>query len=226
MDSAPAPPPRWLVLGLAVLTVVAVGVLSLSFFLEDLEPENPPSPEESAADLGVATDDFDRPDADTLADADHAWEEVSGSWAVQDGHAALVQPAEGDARNLALLRGAPDGVLRVTVTAVEPGWGVAFRVQDEANYLSLVAGTDSWSFERVVDGVPTETRDFLAVTPADRMQIEIHLAGSSIDVSIDGGTPARTTEELLIDGERIGLLAVTGENAASMAWDDFGLARV
>ena len=72
-DAAPSPPPRWVVLGLAALTLLLVTAASLALFRDDLEPvDDPDDAAVTTVDPGIVADDFERPDADTLADADHA----------------------------------------------------------------------------------------------------------------------------------------------------------
>src|SRR5689334_11434505 len=99
MSDAAPPLPRAAVLALAVLTVVAVGVLSLALFWGDIveDTEGPAAPTEAVV------DDFGRPDTDGLADGDHDWQEPVGSWLVQDGHAALSAGDDGAVAGLAVL---------------------------------------------------------------------------------------------------------------------------
>lgn len=222
---AAAPPPRWLVLGLAALTIVAVGAGSLLLFRDDLIGDaadevtyRPTRP--------TLADDFERPDADRLDDPDHPWAVARGAWAVRDGHAALTEPGPGGPRNLVVLPAdRADGVARVTATAVEPGWAFAFRVRDEHNYWSLVARpeTGSWSIEVVRDGVATEIEQFLAVAPADGDRIEVHLTGALIAVTVNGTTGNEVDDDDPARAGGVGLLSLTGDNVASMAWDDVEL---
>lgn len=226
-DPAPTPPPRWLVLGLAALTLVVVAALSLVLFRDDIDTSSSVA-EPATVDEVLVADAFDRPDADSLADADHAWTQPRGGWAVRDGHAALVTPTTPDGPNLAVLpTDSADGVASVSATAVEPGWGFAFRAQDADDYWALVARpeTSTWSLVLVQAGVVTETTDFLAREPVDGTHIEVRLAGDAIEVTLDGTLSNQVTDATFADATGLGLVALTGENAASMAWDDVGLRR-
>lgn len=208
--------PRWAVLPLCVLTVLAVGGLSLLLFRADLT-EDEGDPDVVATEVGDA---FDRPDARTLADAEHTWEEAAGRWGVQGGRAVLLAPAPGGPRSLAILPGAgADGTVRITAAAVQTGWGVAFRVADDQNYWSVVARSDAWAIEQVHDGVPSEQAR-VGVVPADGARIEVSLDGDRVAASVGGTASEAVTDTTLTDALGLGLLAVTDQPAVTMAWDD------
>jgi len=224
-DTAPSPPSRGLVLGLCGLTIVVVVALSLVLFRDDLEPVDNTPP--TTVHPILATDDFDRADAPDLAAPGHSWAEPAGDWAIQDGHAALVEPAS-EGPNLAILPTASsDGVARVTVTAVEPGWGFAFRVQDDRNYWALVARPDqsAWSLLRVLDGIRTEHQGIVIAPPTDGARIEVVLDGDRIQAQVGAIAGTEVIDDALVDASGLGLFTETGQNVASMAWDDVEMAR-
>lgn len=218
--SDPAPPlPRAAVLGLAVLTVAAVGVLSLALFWGDIV-DDPSDPASSAVALGG--DDFDRADADGLADADHEWTEPVGTWIVQDGHAATTSGAGNPIAGLAVLPTDEAAArIEVTATAVEPGWGLAFRVQDADDLWAIVARPDrgSWSLLHVDGGTVEETEDFIAIEPTDLSVVHVDLAGDLIRVTINGNKSNEVSDAGLADATDVGLLALPPGNLTSMAWD-------
>jgi len=227
-EPAPAPP-RWLALGLAALTLVAVGGLSLLLFRNDLERLDDPA--EAPATVGddpvLVADDFDRADAPTLADADHPWAQVHGAWAVQDGH-GTVTAAPADRPALATLPvDGPSGVVRARATAVEPGWAFAFRVQDEANFVAVVARPEAggWTLGVVRDGVATESPLALGAAPADGTVIEVRRTASGVQVTLDGGGPQPVDGVPFAEATDVGLATFESANLASMAWDDVEVAR-
>ena len=225
-DAAPSPPPRWVVLGLAALTLLVVTVASLALFRDDLEPvDDPDDAAVTTVEPRIVADDFERPDADALADADHPWAEGTAAWAVQDGHATLTA-VDGVPAVAVLPSETAGAVARVTATAVEPGWAFAVRVQDERNFWALVARPDagSWSLAVVEDGEITDTPGFLPVAPADGARIEVALAGPVLRVTI-GDTTNEVSDETFADATGIGLATFSPENLVSMAWDDVELAR-
>ena len=223
--SDPAPPlPRAVVLSLAVLTVVVVGALSLVLFWGDIVTD-----EDDLADATVAEpagDDFERADADGLAADGADWTEPLGTWAIQDGHAALTAGADGPLAGLAVLPAEAPSHLEVTATAVEPGWGVAFRVQDADDLWAVVARPErgSWSLVHVRAGAIEETPDFVAVEPTDLSVVQIDLVADLVRVSIDGGEPNEVSDPALAEAGDVGLLALPGGSLASMAWDDLTVA--
>jgi hypothetical protein len=224
-DADPSPPPRWLALGLAALTLIAVAALSLFLFRDDLRRTDDADSGATVTSTPPAGDDFDRPDG-RLADADHGWSDVVGAWVVQDGHAAL---SEGDSggtlaglAGLAVLDNEHDDThLQVTATAVEPGWGVAFRVQEPSNLWAVVADPEQarWSVVHQQDGVPT-TVETVAVEPHDGSVIRVDLVGERIEVTVDEVAAEPIDDPALADRHLIGLLALPGGSLASMAWDD------
>ena len=218
--SDPAPPlPRVAALGLAVLTVLVVGALSLVLFWGDIvEDQDDPTTAEPA-DLGG--DDFDRADADRLTADGAPWIESVGRWAVQDAHAALTEGGGGAVAGLAVLP-AEATHLEVTATAVEPGWGVAFRVQDADDLWAVVARPErgSWSLVHVEAGTVQETQDFVAVEPRDLSVVQVDVVGDLIRVTVDDGESNEVSDPALADAGDVGLLALPGGSLASMAWDD------
>jgi len=225
-DTAPTPLPRGLVLGLCGLTLVVVVALSLVLFREDLEPIEDQAPVTTTDPL-LAADDFERADAPDLAAPGHPWAEPAGDWIVQDGHAALLTAAPAGPSLAVLAEAGSDGVARMTVTAVEPGWGFAFRVRDDRNYWTLVARPEqaAWSLVRVVDGISTEYPGTVVAAPTDGSQIEVVLDGDRILASVGGVVGTEVVDAAMAEATGVGLFAETDRNIASMAWDDLSLAR-
>jgi hypothetical protein len=216
MSDADPPLPRAAVLALAVLTVVVVGVLGLALFWGDIVADTSPS---TATAGTTVVDDFERPDADGLADDEHPWEEPTGQWIVQDGHAALAEL--GDTHALAVLPTDEPAAVEVTARAVEPGWGLAFRIQDPTNLWAVVARPErgTWSLVHLEEGVPDEVQDFVTSEPRDGSVVRVELAGDRLRVTVDGRVNERV-DPALIDATGVGLLALPGGSVPSMAWDD------
>jgi hypothetical protein len=223
MSDAAPPLPRAAVLALAVLTVLAVAGLSLALFVGDIEDENGDDDSAAAATVTLPTsgDAFDRPDADGLADADHPWQEPEGLWLVQDSHAALSTGTSDDLPGLAVLPGDAPSSVEVTATAVEPGWGLAFRVQDRDNFWAVVADTDgaAWSLVHVADGTAEVTEGFVPVEPTDLAVVGVELTGDLIRVTV-GDQSNQVSDPALADATAVGLVALPGGSLPSMAWDD------
>jgi hypothetical protein len=220
----PGPPlPRFAVLGLAGLTVALVGVLSLALFRDDLVIGDEEDADAPASEVAPPEgDDFERPDAATLADDDHAWTLVSGAWIIQDAHAAITTAGPDGLPGLARLPAdAADGHLEVTATAVEPGWGLAFRVAGPDDLWAVVARPDrgTWSLVQIAAGELVETEDVLALPPVDGAVVAVDLAGPRIRVTVDGVT-AEVVDAPVSDAGDVGLLALPPGNLTSMAWDD------
>jgi hypothetical protein len=220
-------PPRWLALGLAALTLVAVGGLGLLLFRNDLERVD----DEEPADVGdggpAVQDDFERPDAPSLADEAHRWVPASGTWGVLDGRAVVTAPGSEGPAVAVLPSGTAGGVARVTATAVEPGWGFAFRVQDASTFVALVARPESsgWTLAVAESGAVVETAVDLPAEPADGTRIEVAPAGDGVEVSLNGSEPVLVPDVPLADATSIGLVALVPEGLASMAWDDVEVTR-
>jgi len=216
------PPPRWVTLTLAVLTVVAVAVISLLPFRDELTGADDDAPAVTATTVPPTADAFDRPDDTPLGPP---WEVVSGTWVVQDEHAALTAgPADGGASVAVLTPGdTPAGprTAAVTVLAVEPGWAFAFRVAGPDDQWRLVAHpeTSSWSLEVVRAGVVEERPGFLPVAPADGDRIEVRMVGERVTVTV-GATTAEVDDPVGADRTAVALVATTADGLASMAWDD------
>jgi hypothetical protein len=218
----PAPPlPRAAVLALSVLTVLVVGALSLALFWGDIVEDDEPATA-TATTAVPGGDDFERPDAEGLAAEGHDWIEERGTWAVRDAHAALATGAFGEVAGLAVLPTDGTSVLQATATAVEPGWGLAFRVQNASNFWAVVARPDrgSWSLVHVAGGVVDEREDIVRVEPTDRSVVRVDLAGELIRVTIDQNPPVEGSDPALVDATDVGLVALDGGSLASMAWDD------
>ena len=214
MSDAAPPLPRAAVLALAVLTVVVVGVLSLALFWGDIV-EDDSSP--TAAETTVA-DDFDRPDGPLRGD----WSEPRGVWVVQDQHAAVDVVAADDEFALAVLPTDAPSAIDVTARAVEPGWGLAFRVQDPENLWAVVARPerDTWSLVHIADSaVVEEIEDFVTITPSDNSVVRVELEGDRIRVIVNERINEHV-DPVLADATDVGLLALPGGVLASMAWDD------
>ena len=212
MSDAAPPPPRAVVLALAVLTVVVVGVLGLALFWGDIVEDNTAS--SSTALEPVVVDDFDRPDGPLGGD----WSEDVGVWIVQDEHAALSSLSSDAPYALTVLPADDPAVVEVTARAVEPGWGLAFRVAGPEDLLAVVARDESWSVAQVADGEVTELGSVAAV-PRDNAVVRVELVDQLVRVTVDDVT-AEVSGPAVGDAADVGLLAVPGASLASMAWDD------
>jgi hypothetical protein len=210
MSDAAPPLPRAAVLALAVLTVVLVGVLSLALFWGDIVEDGSTSP------VAVETvgDDFDRPDGPLGGD----WSQARGTWVVQDDHAALGELSPDDASGLAVLGVEDPSSIEVTARAVEPGWGVAFRVAGPDDLLAVVARDQSWSVVRLAGATVTDL-DAVDAVPRDNAVVRVDLVGEQVRVTIDEAT-TEVTAAGAADAGDVGLLALPGASLASMAWDD------
>lgn len=217
--SQPAPPlPRPAAIGLGVLTVVLVGALSLVLFRDDIEAgDDEATPIPTVVPVG---DDFERADADGLATDAVAWDELLGSWIVQDGHAALATPADDGAAaaGLAVLpRERAGGTVRATALAVEPGWGLAFRVGGPDDWWAAVAGVDEWTIVSTSDGT-LRGLGVVPVAPRDGAEVAVELVGDLVRVTVDDQS-VEVTDPTGRDAADVGLVATNSENLASMAWD-------
>lgn len=230
MSPGRLPPPRWLVVALAVLAVVATGVISLLPFLDDIErvDDDQAAPAISAPGRG---DDFDRPDG-PLATTDRPWTEPAGDWVIQDAHAALTVPAgagTGPAvldTGMALLDdGEPWTTAAVTATALEPGWAFAFLVAGPDDYWALTPDRQNhsrWVLQRMIEGRVEFFYESVEVAPRDGARIEIALRPEGVVVTVDGVTAEpRPIDDTNATG--VGLVAFDSSRAASMAWDDLTL---
>ena len=217
----PDPPlPRPVVLGLAVLTVVVVGALSLVLFRDDLARTGDDGDLTAASEV-TRRDDFDRPDADRLATGDLAWSDLVGRWVVQDGHAALVEAGSGAVAGLtALDRDRADGVVSAVTRAVEPGWGLAFRVAGPDDFWAVVARESDWAVVRVEAGTVLEAGPVVATPPEDGLTVEVRLRATTIEVSVGGATAEPLDDDALADAGSVGFVSLSGTGIASMAWDD------
>jgi hypothetical protein len=115
---------------------------------------------------------------------------------------------------------------RVTATAVEPGWGVAFRVQDAENFWALAVDptTEAWAVVVYEDGRPAPVAAAFPTLPADGTRVQVATVGDRILLAV-GGEPVPLEDPRLADATGFGLVALVPENLASMAWDDLELAR-
>lgn len=206
----------------AVLAVVAL-VASASWLAED-ESEVP----EREVPLLVADgtrDDFTRAESPAplgRTRTGQPWEEVSGTWAVVDGEARVVEPNDLGFRTLAVTDlGSPDGAVSVTAASMTDGVGVAFRYQDAFNYwfLTPLPSFGSWRVDRLEEGNLVEVAGLGLLEARDGSTMEVRFEGRTITIFVDGQQRQQVVDPALEQATGVGMVYV-GTRPAEAAWDD------
>lgn len=150
------------------------------------------------------------------------WVIASGEWTIADHVARLKQPAPNDAPNVAVVpHGEGDGIMEVTMTAVEPGAGLVFRYADPANYWAITAvpSAGSWTLSRRVEGIDEVVADVPGPT-TDGTTVTIIQTGATMRVLLDGSDYLSLSDRTFARQLQAGLIAPAGSRGTAR-WDRF-----
>lgn len=185
---------------IAVLVVLAVGILGLAVFAaivavsgdDETEPSPPGVPPPAGSiDSRSVRDGFDRPDTDTSlgrTPTGQDWRSATGVWGIEEGAAHVVTPNAKGPRSMALLDlGASDGSVTVEAGRMVAGWGIVFRWRGELDYWMLTAAPKfaSYNVGRVVGGELQSVAKIEMQPMEPGTSITIRFQGDVVEVSVN-----------------------------------------
>jgi hypothetical protein len=169
----------------------------------------------------VVTDSFDRDDGPLgMTDTEQEWNPVTGTWEIEDGHAAA--PDQRSQASIAVVPGgSADRLTEATMTVVEPGAGIVFRYRDPQNLWTMTADPENggWLISKVIDGQRSRVAEIPGRT-ADATAIGVAQRGDELQVLIDGQEVRRVTGSELAGQPRSGLIA-PADSDGSARFDRF-----
>lgn len=162
------------------------------------------------------------------ADSGQWWQPIAGIWGLDgSGNAKVVTAAAQLAYNLATVTCGPNMTSQVTLSTVADGCGLAFRVQDPANFWVLRANsTTNYLLQKIVNGSPT-TMATLSKVPANGDVLRVvhdplaAAASSTITATINGANTQSVNDSTFASARRSGLYA-SAANAGR--WSNFSVA--
>jgi len=175
----------------------------------------PPEPESTTAPStfdSFSPDGPGGPDGLGRADSGPRWEEVSGSWGIIGGRAAVASPASG--QNVAVIEtGSTDGTLQVSIPSMAAGAGAVFRYRDEGNRWQVTSSTrySTWVLEHVVDGEVAVREDVGLATVEDGTAIAVVFEGEDVVLYVDGVALLTASDGRPTAGSAVGLVVTEGE---------------
>lgn len=215
----------------AVLLALAVGALIVRGVGGDAEEEAGPGPSSRPSSADPESSDEAAPDqASSLAPGDGVilpfdtdgplpaagpgaeWVPGRGDWAVVDGQVVVAAPGEEEVVTHFVAPG-PDLEAQVALPSASPGAGVAFRVEDDANYLAWVIAPEGGRLllVRVTDARQSVV---LASPPVDLppgVRIGVKATGAALVLLVDGESVAFTSDGESRSAPGVGLVALATE---------------
>jgi len=173
----------------------------------------------------LVADTFDRREAGGglgTTGTGNPWTAVGGEWGITGGRALLEQPAPTGPNLVVVPEGTGDGLMEVTMTAVENGAGLVFRYANPDNYWTVTANrsTGSWSVSRVIDGSPPELVAEVPGPTEDGVTVTLTQAGPTLRLLIDSVAYFSADDRALSRQLQAGLYAPEG-SVGEARWDRF-----
>lgn len=220
--------------GAVLLFVVVLGLFAVGLLVDSTttQPRVPVSTRgqlpasELAPDPGV-TDRFDRADVPgTLGAASSGanWFAAAGVWGIS-GKSAYVSTANVPVA-LAMVRGGTsDGIVKVTISKMAPGVGLAFRCVNALNCwrIEAVPQFGTWNVVRVQNGTETKVASLGTVPVADGTTVSVRMSGSLLAFAINGKEITSVDDAALKDADAAGLSLREASSAQTARWSDFAV---
>ncbi|HXH56157.1 hypothetical protein [Iamia sp.] len=149
------------------------------------------------------------------------WVPGRGDWGVVDGQVVVAAPGEDEAVTYFTAPG-PDVEAQVTLPSASPGAGLAFRVEDDANYLAWVIAPDGGRavLIRVTDARQVVLLDSEPIDLAPGVRLGVRTTGAALVLLVDGRVVAFASDDESRSAPGVGL-AVIGTDQPPV-FDDVG----
>lgn len=213
----------------AVLLALAVGALIVRGVGGDAEEEAGPGSRPSSAEP-EPSDEAAPDQASSLAPGDGVllpfdsdgplpavgpgaeWVPGRGDWTVVDGQVVVAAPGEEEVVTYFVAPG-PDLEANVALPSASPGAGLAFRVDDDANYLAWVIAPEGGRLllVRVTDARQSVVRASPPVDLPPGIRIGVKATGAALVLLVDGESVAFTSDGESRSAPGVGLVALATE---------------
>lgn len=181
-------------------------------------------------DLGPPTgerlfvDEFEREVVDGLNEPGRGDWNARGSWLVSEGRAVLQQPQGGLFGVATVATGRPVAAIEAEIGDLRPGWGLAFRVQDPANfwYLRVIKGEIGIAVGRLEDGELVNEGSTGVVDLRSGTRVRVDLTPETIEIRVNDVLARVVFDDALAAGPRAGLIG-TGPDVSGASWESVQL---